>query len=490
MILSYKKINYEYLGILLVSILSGLMISIYNLSILALLGLVFFVMISFRYFDKVLLLVILYIPFQVALNISSGADLASGRVLILHLFAVWVIKSLAEKKIKINFNLQTILILFFLFTAVFSMQQAWDSERAIRKILVFLSIFPLYFLITSKESKKYIYRILDILFIGGFVLSLIGIAQFTLQFFIGIDPIMDFWSKTIAPIFYGETFGAEVVSNPSWLVNIGGATVLRAFSLFPDPHMFSFYLGLLIPPLLSFVILGRDKNSKSIIIKSNILLYLFFIVMILAELLTFSRGGYLGMVSGIGVLILLSWKYLDFAKKVFLGIIFLVFMSGAMITNQSILDRFLSSFDFNEGSNSERIRNWSQGIEVFDNNFWLGVGIGNYSWEISPSSDYRTPIYAHNTYLDIGAEMGVFALFAWVALLGVSIAQLYKFGKNTTNNMDRAFSLGLIGSLTWFSAHSFFDTAIYSPTVLAILIVILAVTAVICRKSKYERKEE
>ncbi len=162
----------------------------------------------------------------------------------MYLFAVWIIKSLAEKRFVIRFNLQTIFIFAFLFIAIFSITQAWDSERAIRKILVFLSVFPLYFIITSlKDSKEYIYKILNTLILSGFVLSLIGVAQFVAQFFIGVDPIMIFWSKYMAPVFYGNTFGAEVVSNPSWLVNIGGATVLRAFSLFPDPHMFSFYLG-------------------------------------------------------------------------------------------------------------------------------------------------------------------------------------------------------------------------------------------------------
>lgn len=488
MVLSYKKVYFEYWGILLVSVLSGLLISFYNISVLAILAMVFFVIISFRYYDRILLLVILYIPFQIALNISSGFDLASGRVLVLYFLAVWFVMSLADKNIKINLSLQTILVLAFLSLAVFSMKEAWDGERAIRKILVFLSIFPLYFLITSKENKKYVYRILDALFIGGFMISSIGIVQFALQFFLGIDPIMDFWSEIIAPLFYGNTFGAEVISNPSWLVNIGGATLLRAFSLFPDSHMFSFYLGLLIPILASFILFGKGKDSESFIIRNKVLLYLFFLTMIVAELLTFSRGGYLGMILGLGIMLFLSWKHLDFLKKAFLGIVFSAFILGIFFTNQSFIYRLLSSFDFNEGSNSERIKNWNQGAEVFDNNFWLGVGIGNYSREISPSADYRTPIYAHNTYLDIGAEMGIFALVLWLLLFGVTIYQLYDLSDQAEKDSDVSLSLGLIGSLVWFLVHSFFDTGIYSPTVLAILMVILAMAATVITIGKLKSK--
>jgi len=471
MLLSLKKAKFEYLGFILLSVLAGILISFYNLSILFLLASILFVVISFKYFNQVLFLLILYIPFQVALNITSGIDLASGRVLILYLFIVWIIKSLAEKRFVVRFNLQMILICLFLFLAIFSITQAWDGERAIRKILVFLSIFPLYFIITSlKNNKKYIYKIINALILSGFILSLIGVVQFVLQFFIGIDPIIIFWSKYVSPIFYGNTFGAEVISNPSWLVNISGATVLRAFALFPDPHMFSFYLGLLIPIVLAIVLV--DKNNSK-------LLYFVLIIMLLAELFAFSRGGYLGMIFGIGAVIIFLWKQIAFNKKIILGLISAIAIIFLLTTSQSILNRFLSSFDFNEGSNTERLKNWNQGYEMFANNFLFGVGIGNYSLEINPTIEYRSPVYAHNLYLDIGAEMGIFALIVWILLIIVTIWQLYKVSKKTEDDFFRALSVGLIGSLVWFSAHSFFDTPIYSPTILAIFTVIISLSVII-----------
>ncbi|MCK5084310.1 MAG: O-antigen ligase family protein [Candidatus Pacebacteria bacterium] len=529
MLLNLRKINLEYPIIFVLAVFSGLMISFYSLSVLFLLALILFILISFKYFNQVLFLLIFYIPFQVALNISAGIDLASGRVLILYLFAVWIIRSLAEKRFVIRFNLQTLLICLFLFIAVFSVSQAWDIERAFRKILVFLSIFPLYFIITSlKIKKKYLYRTLDALFMSGFVLSLIGVTQFLLQFFIGIDPIIRFWSKFVSPVFYGNTFGAEVVSNPSWLVNIGGATVLRAFSLFPDPHMFSFYLGLLIPIILGIVLFEKkDKDNHPELVSESVvgkglaslqfpkqiirwigmfcgnkqrilkqvqndkctffnskLLYLILFTMLLAELLTFSRGGYIGMIAGIGVTIILLWRYISFNKKVILGLVAGTSILFIMFSNQSIVNRFLSSFDFNEGSNTERIKNWNQGREVFSDNFFTGVGIGNYSIYLYPTVEYRTPIYAHNLYLDIGAEMGIFALLVWLALIGITIWQLFKTGKKSEDVFLRALSFGLVGSLVWFSAHSFFDTPIYSPTILATLMVVVSLSVIMIKMNQ------
>ena len=495
-----KRINIEYLAIVLLAVLSGFFISFYSLSVLFLLSSILFVVISFKYFNQVLFLLILYIPFQVALNISVGIDLASGRVLILYLFAVWVIRSLAEKRSVIRLNLQTLLISLFLFVAIFSMLQAWDIERAFRKILVFLSIFPLYFIITSipfsckevsgvvKNKSYYIYKILNALIFSGVILSLIGIIQFMLQFIIGIDPVMEFWSRYVSPIFYGNTFGAEVIANPSWLVNIGGATVLRAFSLFPDPHMFSFYLGLLIPIVLAFILFEKkDMECHSEPIRqvqndkcfNHKLLYIVFFTMLLAELLTFSRGGYIGLIAGVGVTIILLWKYISFNKKVILGLVAGISVLFISFTNQSIINRFLSSFDFDEGSNTERIKNWDQGYEMFADNFLTGVGIGNYSIYLYPTAEYRTPIYAHNLYLDLGAEMGIFALFVWLALIGITIWQLFETGKRSKDVFMSALSFGLIGSLVWFSVHSFFDTAIYSPTILAVFVIIISLSIMV-----------
>lgn len=510
--LNIKKYGAEYAGIFLLSVFSGFLISFYSLAVLFVLALILFVIISFKYFNRVLFLLILYLPFQIALNISSGIDLASGRVLILYFFAVWIIKSLAGKRFAVRFNPQTLLLLLFLFIAGFSMLGAWNGERAIRKILVFLSIFPLYFIITSlsfpslskeglgavADKNKYIHKILCALFISGFILSLIGVVQFLLQFFVGIDPIMLFWREYIAPVFYGNTFGSRVISNPSWLVNISGATVLRAFSLFPDPHMFSFYLGFLIPIALAIVLRDKgdikpppDKGGRGGKFQNNKFLYLILAAMLLAELLAFSRGGYLGMISGIGAVVVLGWRYVSFYKKAVLGLVVAGMMVIFLLTaNQSIVNRFLSSLDFNEGSNSERIKNWSQGWEMFNNNFLFGVGIGNYSYEIKPTADYRTPIYAHNVYLDIAAEMGVFALIVWLALILTTVYRLFKISRNTEDDFLRSVSLGLIGSFAWFSTHGFFDTPIYSPTILAMFMIIFSLSVMVSENIKLKLADE
>jgi putative inorganic carbon (HCO3(-)) transporter len=431
-------------------------------------------------FKFALILLIFYLPFQIALNIAPGFDVASGRALILMFFAVWLAKSLKSRKLIINFSLQTILLTLFLFLASFSILQSFESERAIRKLLVFYSVFPLYFIITSFVGDiRIIRKILLALLSGGFLLSLFALLQFSSQFAFGIDPVMNFFSIYIAPIFYGNTFGAEVISNPSWMVNVGGITLMRAFALFPDPHMFSFYLGLIIPILFSLIYAhncGEDRLSRH----KSLLVAVFFL-MLLSELLTFSRGGYLGLAFSSLVMLALLWKRFSICQKRFWISLSSLSILSVSLVDSSVFSRFLSIFNLKEGSNTERLKNWGEGYRVFSDNILSGVGIGNYSYYLDPLLSYRDPVYAHNLYLDLGAEMGIFALTVWGLLIVSTIWQLYKVSRNSDNDFLSFLSVGLIGSLVWFSVHAFFDTPIYSPQILSIFLIIISISVLVVR---------
>lgn len=471
------------------ALVAGFLIAVNNLSVLFILFSLAALWFVLENFESSLLLLVLYLPFQVALNVSAGFDIASGRVLILLLFAVWTFRSLKNKKLEIDFSLETLLLVTFLSCAIFSLLQSFEMDRALRKILVFLSVFPLYFVLTSLPGRKdFILKIVKALLSGGLILSLFGAVQFLAQFVFGINPLFDFFAKIIAPVFYGNTFAAQVVANPSWLVNVGGTTLLRAFSIFSDPHIFSFYLGLIAPLAFALAMLPRENMRKAGFGGSGKFVYLTFSFLILAELLTFSRGGYMGMFAGLFTLMILFWKHFTAAQKKIMfsvgsvGIIFAAFISS------SVLTRFLSSFDLQEGSNMERMKNWQQGLDTFSANFLTGVGIGNYSFYLDPTTAYRTPIYAHNLYLDLGAELGIIALLSWVLLIGITVIELFIASRRTSDKTLSYLSLGLIGSLVWYSVHSFFDTSIYAPNILAIFTVILALAVLVIRCVKMEER--
>jgi O-antigen ligase len=479
------------LPLFIFALFSGYLVSESSFSVLVILAASAAFWFVLERFESALALLVFYLPFQVALNLAAGFDIASGRVLIPLLFGVWAMRSLKDKKIEIDFSLETLLLSAFLFLAVFSFFQVSETDRAVRKILVFLSVFPLYFILTSFAGRKdLIIRIVKALIAGGFLMGVFGVLQFFAQFVFGINPLFDFFARVIAPVFYGNTFAAEVVANPSWLVNVGGTTLLRAFVCFSDPHIFSFYLGLLIPVVFAVAMLPRQDLKECGILARKAFVYPTFLLLLLCEFFTFSRGGYLGMFAGGLTLLVFFWKRFTRRQKKSLAALAAAGILFVTVVNSSIASRFLSSFDFAEGSNVERMKNWRQGWEVFSDNLLTGVGIGNYSFYLDPTVAYRTPIYAHNLYLDLGAELGALALLAWVFLIMATVGDLYAASRKTADRLVSYLALGLIGSLVWYSVHSFFDTSIYAPNILAIFTVILSLSVMVIRRVKLEREYE
>jgi len=401
-------------------------------------------------------LIALYLPFQLALNPASGVDLASIRVLILGVFGLWLVEGLRKKKIVMGHNWTTATVAIFLFLNLVSIFWASNEDFSSRKLLFLFSIFPIYFVMSAFATDlSKIIQLTKMLLWGGALVAVMGIGQFFGQFVWGLNRVYDFWAKTVIWPFLGKSFSVAVLQNPSWLVNVSGKTYLRATATFPDPHMFSFFLGMLIPLALSVYLVSRRK------------IYLLFLaLMFLADVLTFSRGGYLGLFAGVVMLIIFFWSKIGFKYKI-AGAVVLGFLILSLAVPSPISQRFASSFDLKEGSNEGRLMIWKQALEVVRDHPLFGVGIGNYPLIIDPTADYREPIYAHNTYLDIWTETGAFSFLAW---MGIIISAFCGFLKRMPNDI---FFMGGALSLVIFSVHSVVETGIYSPVVLTLLLIIV-----------------
>ena len=465
---------------------------------------------------KWLLLLIVYLPFQIALNPRPGFDLASLRIFIVLLFVIWLGKAIFSKlRIPGVLNLvslkglQNIGLFIFLFLSGFSLIGAENVSWGIRKLIFFLSIFPLYFLVIALvDNWLKIKKIISILVMGSGLIALIGLVQFLSQFVFGLERVYGFWAVNIVPIFSGFNLGAMILAYPSWLVNINGETILRAFSLFSDPHMLSFYIGLILPLAIILLYQTSEKNQTkfSIIAPSpkrlwhaspakvatadtvgdNFQFSIIFVscfMLYVTCLLTFTRGAYFAIIVTFLVMAGLFWRYLKAKKIVLLLCLSLLIF---IIPGTPIFDRFYSSFDMSDGSNIGRLEMWQQANQTGQEHFWQGVGLGNYSLLVDEDLGYRNPVTAHNLYLDIFSEIGFFGLTVWLILILGTMVQLFRQIR-ITKGSDPAqgqtlMRIGLIGSLVYFSVHSFFETAIYSPSILALLMIILGISTILTNK--------
>ena len=445
--------------------------------------------------EKLFYILIAYIPFQIALNPYQDIDLMSGRVLILALFFywLWTIRNSSKTDIRIRessvlaanknnkiFNFQSILLLVFLFLSFVSLSQAKEVFWGIRKILVFCSIFPLYFLtvgiIDNLEKVKGTFKILVFC---SLPIAIIGIFQFLAQFIFTAGEAMNFLTKWIAPVFYGRSFGWLVSANPSWLMELGGQFYLRAISIFPDPHTFAFYLGLIIPLAVSLLFFAKENRKMLLVVCCSLIVSL---------LLTFSRGGYFAMLTTMtffGLFFLLKSKLFKISSKhkILLFIVYCLLFIVLLVPITPISRCFYSSFDSLRYSNIERIKVWNESLDAISEHPWFGVGIGNFPKFVDPWAKYLSPINAHSLYLDIASEVGIFALWAWLFLFFGTILLLLKnariYSDEDADSLGFAISLGLAGSLIWFSCHALVETPIYNPTILAILMLILGLSSVV-----------
>jgi O-antigen ligase len=406
---------------------------------------------------KFLLFFSFYLPIGIALNPSRGVDLSSVRVLIIGFFLFWVSEGLKRRKIAIRADLSTALVVIFLFLSVFSAFWSRNTDWSLRKLAFLFSIFPIYFIASwLVDSREKMEKVIKALVLGGLVVSAIAIFEFFLQFILGIDRTYQFWAKHVTPIFLGESFSEAVLRNPSWLVNISGHTYLRAIGLFPDPHMFSFFLGILIPLALGL----------SMKLKSKQYLFVFF-VLLLADFLTFSRGGYLGLFFGAAFLTIFFWGRIGKRYKVVSAAI-TIGIAGILLVPNPVSVRLLSSFNLKEGSNEGRLEMWEKASDVTRDHPLFGVGIGNYPLTVKPTAGYREPIYAHNTYLDISSETGIINALAWISLLILSIVAFIR------KSREDFLYLFLAAGLLIFSVHSVFETGIYSPAVLSLVLIVFS----------------
>lgn len=399
-----------------------------------------------------------YLPFQIALNPAQGIDLASIRVFILILFSAWIFDKFKNKEKIFIFDTQEKLVILFLLLSSISLFFAQNYIWGARKLLYLFSIFPLYFVARDiLQDREKIIKILKTLVLSATLVSIIGILQFLVQFFWDYENISKIYAEYIGPIFWGENLSQMVVNYPSWLVGISGQNYFRAIATFPDPHVFSMFLGMMLPlPVILFF----SSEKKAIWAFS-------FSAIFVANILTFSRGGYLAIITGIIVFLVFYWKKITIKHKIMAGLMSMFFVLMFSVPGP-VSQRFVSSFDSSEGSNVGRIGMWEKSMEIIRKRPFFGTGIGNFSLEVDKNQGYRNPIYAHNTYLDIAVEEGVLTSLVWIFVISITLLNFWIFSKK-----DMLYA-GIFTSLIIFSAHSMVETGLYSPIILALFLIVIS----------------
>jgi len=315
----------------------------------------------------------------------------------------------------------------FLFSAV-----SVYPQGSLRELGLYLVSFLLFFVLVNQlDSKARLYRFLVIGLLAAFVVSLYGIYQYL----IGI-PVESAW--------------VDMDRHPLLRT--------RVYSVFGNPNILAEYLVMLIPFGLALAWSARDGWKRSIFLGITG-------IMALTLLLTFSRGGWVGLAAALGFLAFLKdWRYL-------LLLIPLAFAGFAFLP-QVVLERLLTIFSLEDTSNIYRLVVWQEAMEIIGDYWATGVGLGHQSFmEIYPYymiTRIKTPFHVHNTYLQFLVETGImgFALFIWLlaSIMKQGIQGLRQIRDPFLNSVIAAALAATVGVLT----QGFGEHILYMPKVITL----------------------
>lgn len=180
--------------------------------------------------------------------------------------------------------------------------------------------------------------------------------------------------------------------------------------IFENPNDLATSLDLLIPLAVALALTRKGLARAAYFFCAAILA--------LGVILTFSRGGFLGMVAMAGLLL---WKVGRRNKAMTALAVCTVVMVFLIAMPVGYSSRITSIFDTESdptGSSQARKELLERAASVAANHLIIGVGMGNYT--IYSIHDQR----AHNSFLEISAELGVAGLVAYLVMLFAPLRSL------------------------------------------------------------------
>jgi len=343
-------------------------------------------------------------------------------------------------------------IVIFILAIIIATVTSLDPIGSFRDLAIHLSALGLLFIMVNSINSKNELNVMLIAFVfTATLVALYGIYQY----FVGVE---------LDPAWVDE------VTNPN--------ITIRVFSVFGNPNILAEYLIMSIP-----VSVALFWNSKRLIKKLIFLLT----SMILAGtlVLTLSRGGWLGFAFGIFVFMFLVEKRL-------LLLCIPVGVLSVFVLPQSIINRIQTIGSLADSSNAWRITTWKITIDIIRDHWVAGVGFGYIPFKKTFETYIRTmpTFHAHNTYLEIAAELGIVGIILFIIMIFV----IYKYAIiNSKKNKDKyikVITAGLLGGIGSLLFQGLVEHVLYMPKIIITFWTMIGFILVTMKLSKLAEKSK
>ena len=363
------------------------------------------------------------------------------------LVVIWSVKMLLQKRFFPKTSLDLLLAIisiWFVVTSYFSNDPRVSFE-AIWKFLAHIVLFYLLVEIIHAGKQRWLFETL--FFTGGTVIIVSMVELGAWYFGLSFGDFKQGW------------FEIGSLGNP---VPPHIHTLHLVFSV---STILSNYIVLLVPVILAWALSVDQKDFR-------IGFFLLLVGLLSVQFLTFSRGGWLGIVLGLGVFTLFwfrrsSYKKFNISPRL-LGIIILIastilILSIALIGTQN-------SRDLGDRGRADM---WTSALEMMKNKPLTGYGVRQFGVVFR---EYRDPTIvqdklaaAHNLWLNTSAELGIPGLLLLIGLGIMFLRTWFTEWHQASPHRQIRFE-GILAALIGFSVHSMVDTFTLTTSILPILI--------------------
>jgi putative inorganic carbon (hco3(-)) transporter len=483
------------LGLALAIGLLGLLLAWLPLDIAALLvmGGVFFILVLI-YPPLILYGLILVIPFSTLLALPlSGFKIGLMEVMLgLGLSAaslkLMAAQSLTGQPLKLKAGPWLGALLFFLAGVSLSWLNTFSLSGSFVETAKWLEVLVLYLFIVNFLPLNQVKWAIMSLLLAGMAQALLGLYQFLYK------------------------------AGPEGFLLFEGR-FLRAYGTFDQPNPYGGYLGLILPLALALALWGFEAlpgpapnfMRRSLHSLLRVMLFSLPLTLLLAALFASqSRGAWLGFAGGALLVLLIYSKKTALLLTFSALILALLGLAGsfnftpsptgsggigqaysvviqrleeAVVTLTTTSDvAHIPVTDANFAT-LERLAHWQAARAMWRDNFWLGVGFGNYA-AVYPAyavGRWLDPLgHAHNYPLNLAAETGLIGITGYLIFWILTFGVLWRV-VNWNQGFYRAVAVGGMGILAHLHLHNMVDN-LYIQGMYLHLAIVLGLISVIAQR--------
>jgi putative inorganic carbon (HCO3(-)) transporter len=302
------------------------------------------------------------------------------------------------------------------------------------------------------------------------------------------------WDRLVAALLVGQLFTSvigirQLYAEPSQLArwsdnNSVAEGTVRIYSTLDNPNLLGGYLLPILPLAAVAVLRWRTLPRRLFALLSLVL-------GIVALVLTYSRGAWMGMVASLGLLGLLlamrQTRHWPLFWRRTLPLLLLVAAAVALVVLVTQVEplrvRVMSLVAGREdSSNNFRINVWTSVLAMINDRPWLGIGPGNTAFNLIYPL-YQQPKFnalsAYSIPLELLVEAGVPGLLAGLALLFTAMRTGLLQGQG--QGMLSLPSLAAVAAFAGLAVQGLTDTIFFRPEVQLVALFSLATLAAAAR---------